>query len=100
MLCAQQHRTETHPEENLDTVLDRRWFSAPQWRDFRHVQRLSAAGLVDLVASRSYVIAMAKPERGQLLARVRKVAEAATRGGMVDLPYLAMTLRTERLDAR
>lgn len=94
---AQRHRTETHPEENLDTVPDPRWFTAPLWRDFPQTQRLDAEGLVDLVASRSYVIALADAERERLLARVRAVAVASTPGGFVDLPYLTMTLRCERL---
>ena len=54
-------------------------------------------GLVELVASRSYVIALPDAERSALLSRVRAVAHDLAREGPVDLPYLTMTLRCERL---
>ena len=51
---------------------------------------------VELVASRSYVIAMAEPERTQLLGRVRRfVATSPALAGRAtfDLPYLTVVRR-------
>ena len=93
---AQAHARETMPGEHSDVTLDRRWFGPTQHRQFPHFQTLRPGQLVELVASRSYVIAMAEPERTQLLDRVRRfVATSPALAGRetVELPYLTVVRR-------
>ncbi len=64
--------------------------------EFAHGQSLSPQELVDLVASRSYVIAMDEPERARLLERVRRVTrEHPGLAGRETfrLPYTTIVLR-------
>jgi SAM-dependent methyltransferase len=93
---AQAHATETMPGEHSDVTLDGRWFGPTQYREFRHTQTMPPAHLVDLVASRSYVIAMAEPERTQLLDRVRRFvasSPALAAQETFELPYLTVVRR-------
>jgi SAM-dependent methyltransferase len=84
------------PQDDGSTTLDRRWFGPTEGRDFRHSQTLTVQGFVDLVASRSYVIAMTEPERSSLLQRIRRLAQAEATSGIVELPYLTIALRARR----
>jgi SAM-dependent methyltransferase len=93
---AQTHATETMPSEHAEVTLDPRWFGPTQYREFRHTQTMPPGQLVELVASRSYVIAMAEPERSQLLDRVRRVvasSPALAGRDTFDLPYLTVVRR-------
>jgi ubiquinone/menaquinone biosynthesis C-methylase UbiE len=93
---AQAHATETQPPDHSRVELDRRWFGPTEVREFAHAQTLPPEQLVDLVASRSYVIAMAEPERSELLDRVRRFVrtspELAGRDTF-DLPFLTVVRR-------
>lgn len=96
---AQAHATETRPSEHSDVTLDRRWFGPTRHRQFRHTQTLRPEQLVELVASRSYVIAMTEPDRTRLLDRVRRFV--ATDPALVgretfELPYLTVVRRATR----
>ena len=88
----------TVPEQGdeADTVLDGRWFTPTERGEFRHSQTVTVQGLVDLVASRSYVIAMAEPLRTSLLERIRRLGEAEATAGVVEVPYLTIALRAQR----
>ena len=93
---AQAHTTETNPPDHSQVELDRRWFGPTEHGSFPHSQTLHPDDLVDLVASRSYVIATAEPERTELLDRVR--AFVATSPELVgrdafELPYLSEVRR-------
>ena len=93
---AQAHATESQPPEHSRVTLDPHWFGPTEFGSFPHVQRLRPADLVDLVASRSYVIAMAEPDRARLLDRVRHFVR--TDPGLAgqttfDLPYLTVVRR-------
>jgi ubiquinone/menaquinone biosynthesis C-methylase UbiE len=93
---AQAHATETMPGEHADVTLDPRWFGPTQHRQFPHTQELAPDQLVELVASRSYVIAMAEPERTHLLDRVRRFVDtspALAGRATFDLPYLTLVRR-------
>lgn len=69
-------------------------FETPERADFAHTQRLDRSGLVDLVASRSYVIVLSDSARQHLLARVEALFDAsADPGGALDLPYVAQCWR-------
>jgi SAM-dependent methyltransferase len=54
-----------------EVVPDARWFGPSEQARFAHTQRLRAEQIADLLASRSYVIAMPESERTVLLDRVR-----------------------------
>lgn len=93
---AQAHETETVVWEHADVTLDPRWFGPTQYRQFPHAQTLRPEQLVELVESRSYVIAMAEPQRSQLLDQVRLfVATSPALAGRetFDLPYLTVVRR-------
>ena len=76
--------------------LDARWFGETQRGEFAHGQSLSPQELVDLVASRSYVIAMDEPERTRLLERVRRLTRehpGLAGRDTFHLPYTTIVLR-------
>lgn len=54
--------------------LDQTLFGDPEQAEFLHTQILDADSLAELVASRSYVIAMSDADRSVLLGRVRELA--------------------------
>jgi hypothetical protein len=65
--------------------------------DLRWAQRLSAEAIVDLLASRSYVIVLPDDERADLLARTRRfLAEDPRTAGraLIDYPYVTRCSRT------
>jgi SAM-dependent methyltransferase len=67
-------------------------FESLQRRDFRWSQELSRGAVVDLVASRSYVIALPEPQRNELLDAVRKLMEThpdLTGRRTISMPYVA-----------
>jgi ubiquinone/menaquinone biosynthesis C-methylase UbiE len=71
-------------------------FVPEAYREFRHQQELDAAGLAELVGSRSYAIRMPAAERAALFERVRRLAR--THPQLVGrqhfyLPYLARVQR-------
>ena len=90
---ARRSSNQPAPEDNASTVLDPAFFGPTERREFPHRQRLTQDGMVELVASRSYVIAMPADERDALLHRVRASAAALGGGGEFDLPYLTIALR-------
>jgi ubiquinone/menaquinone biosynthesis C-methylase UbiE len=70
-------------------------FAPPERTSFRFWQELDGPGLVDMVASRSYVAVLPDAEREPLLDRVRDLYDSYGRGphGM-RLPYLTECYRT------
>lgn len=58
------------------------------------VQAISVEGLVDLAASRSYVITMPERERAKVLANVRALAIDNAEEGTIELPYRTFSFRT------
>jgi ubiquinone/menaquinone biosynthesis C-methylase UbiE len=63
-------------------------FSAPEKREFRFAQRLDAQGVVDRIASISFIASAGEEERRQLTERLR--AFVAAEGGAVDLLYVTV----------
>jgi len=75
-------------------------FTALERRDVRWVHRLAVPELLDMVASRSYVILLPQEERQALLDRVRRLADtdpALAGRPELDLPYVAQCWRCRRL---
>lgn len=69
-------------------------FATPTYAAFDHVQRLDRAGLLSLVTSRSYVIALDPSTRSALLDRVGELFDNhAGPDGSVALPYRAECFR-------
>lgn len=69
-------------------------FTEPDYAEFAHVQQLDKAGLLDLVASRSYVIALSPEAHTSLLDRASALfASAADDSGHVQMPYVAKCWR-------
>ena len=99
---------ETRPEEagaddGEDNTSDHPRVGPPfgplERRDVPWTHRLSVPGLLDMVASRSYVILMAPDERQALLDQVRQLAEThpATAGQPeLGLPYITQCWRCRR----
>lgn len=78
----------------LDSAAD---FVGVETAEFAHAQRLDCAMLVDLAASRSYVIALDPDRRTRLLAEVGALFDAhAGPDGTLDLPYIARCWRATR----
>ena len=59
--------------------------AAVRW--YEHVHPLTVDGLVDLAASRSYVIRLPDDERADRLAQVRALGERVAEGGVVPVAY-------------
>jgi SAM-dependent methyltransferase len=77
--------------------LDPAFFAPPERRAFPFRQRMNAELLADLVATRSYVIAMPPARREALLASVRDLADthAELRGrAEFELPYVTVVSRS------
>jgi SAM-dependent methyltransferase len=71
-------------------------FSQVERADFHHVQLLDVEALVGLVASRSYTITLAAPERTEMLARVEEIGRRESLrspDGVIRLPYVTVCLR-------
>ncbi|SDI95201.1 Methyltransferase domain-containing protein [Frankineae bacterium MT45] len=85
------------PEQNTPIELDRHFFATTERRDFDHSQALSVDGVLELISSRSYVIAMDADERSQLLATIRARLEAEVPSGeLIDVGYTTIALRAAR----
>jgi SAM-dependent methyltransferase len=77
-------------------------FAPVQRRDVEWGYQLSRAALVDLVASRSYVITLREPQRTTLLDDVRELVDThpdLAGAGEIVLPYVTWCFRTERITA-
>ena len=75
-------------------------FGAPQRRDVAWTHRLARDGVLDLVASRSYVIALPEAERATVVDRVRDLLDDhpdLTGRDVVDLAYVCTTWWAEAL---
>lgn len=69
-------------------------FEVPTYAEFSHVQPISRAGLAQLVASRSYVIALEAAARDALLVEVDAMFDRAARGAAtLDMPYVSRCWR-------
>jgi len=69
-------------------------FGPVEHRDVGWRHRISAAELIDLAASRSYVITMPDEQRAAVLAGVRRLADRAGSGELV-LPYVTECYRAQ-----
>lgn len=70
-------------------------FAPPEHTSFRFWQNLDGPGLVDMVASRSYVAALSDAEREPLLTQVRELYDSYGRGPHgLRLPYTTECYRT------
>ncbi len=79
-------------EAMLATTSD---FAAPEKTSFRFWQDLDGPGLVDMVASRSYVAVLSDAERERLLNQVRELYDSYGRGPHgLRLPYTTECYRT------
>jgi SAM-dependent methyltransferase len=69
-------------------------FGPVEHRDVKWRHRISAAELIDLAASRSYVITMPDEQRAAVLAGVRRLADRVGSGELV-LPYVTECYRAQ-----
>ncbi|MGI8879403.1 MAG: class I SAM-dependent methyltransferase [Jatrophihabitans sp.] len=97
---ADRARAHPQPSHGRDVTMAAEWFGPTKRREFPHSQRIAPQQIVDLLASRSYVIAMDEPARVELLDRVRE--SIRTHPDLigrteVDAPYLTTALRAHRL---
>ncbi|SOD70548.1 methyltransferase family protein [Jatrophihabitans sp. GAS493] len=85
------------PERNSSVELDRHFFGPTERGDFEHSQELSIDGVLELISSRSYVIAMHDDDRRDLLATIRRRIEAEVPAGeLIEVGYTTIALRAER----
>lgn len=76
--------------DSVRALDDSSYFEPPEHAGFPHTQRLDRSGLVDLVASRSYVIALDDSTRQDVLAAAAALFDsAADADGYVELSYVA-----------
>jgi SAM-dependent methyltransferase len=68
-------------------------FGDPERAEFRWRHTLDRAGLLDMVASRSYVILLPGPDRQALLDSVAALADRHGLGDEVELPYVTRCTR-------
>lgn len=97
--AALRESREPSPGHNRNVTLAAQLFGPTEHAEFTHSQTLPIDRVPDLLASRSYVIAMAAPDRARLLDGVRAaVAAHAGRSGCTELviPYRTEALRAER----
>ena len=71
-------------------------FASVETRSFRYEQQLGRQGLVDLVASRSWVGTRSESERAAILAEVRQIYDAEAGEAGVTLPYVTLAYRAQR----
>ena len=81
-----------------EVVPDARWFGPSERATFPHTQILRADQIADLLASRSYVIALHEAERAAVLDRVRRgVAQHVDPAApAVALPYYTEAIRADQ----
>ena len=79
-------------------IPDGRWFGPPERAEFAHTQTLRADQIADLLASRSYVIALSVAERAALLDRVRSgvARHVDPTASAVGVPYYTEALRADQ----
>jgi len=83
--------------DSVKQVFESPLFDEPEYVEFRHTQALSHDGLVGLVASRSYVIAMPANQRDRLLGQVSDLYdESANASYPLELAYRAQCWRAMR----
>ena len=71
-------------------------FAREEQRQFEWTYSLSCNRLIDMVASRSYVIAMNTDARTELLAQVSELASASAVDGQLEVPYQTQCVRYRR----
>jgi ubiquinone/menaquinone biosynthesis C-methylase UbiE len=88
------YRSGKYPEqeETARELHDCGLFVQVEERTFRHVQRMTAEGLVERAASVSFIAQLPDDERDSLLARVRALAPEGT----FDFPYLTKVFTARR----
>ncbi len=99
LLDGQSPAPGSHAEESAERLGPP--FSPVERAEFHHAQLLDVDALVGLVASRSYTITLAGPERDELLARVREIGRnesLRSPDGTIRLPYVTVCLRSTRVD--
>ena len=81
-----------------EVVPDPRWFGPSERAAFAHTQTLRADQLPDLLASRSYVIALSAAERATLLDRVRRgvARHVDPAAPAVEVPYYTEAIRADQ----
>ncbi|HEX2306883.1 MAG TPA: methyltransferase domain-containing protein [Jatrophihabitantaceae bacterium] len=81
-----------------ETIPDARWFGPSERARFAHIQPLRADQIADLLASRSYVIAMPEAERAALLDRVRRAVarHVDPAAPVVEVRYHTEAIRTDQ----
>ena len=81
-----------------EVVPDVRWFGPAERAVFAHTQTLRADQIANLVASRSYVIALPQDERAALLDRVRRgvARHVDPAAPAVAVPYYTEAIRTDQ----
>jgi ubiquinone/menaquinone biosynthesis C-methylase UbiE len=81
-----------------EVIPDVRWFGPPERAEFAHTQTLRADQIADLLASRSYVIALPAAERAALLDRVRSgvARHVDPAAPAVDVPYCTQAIRADQ----
>ncbi len=73
---------------SVSRLAESRYFGPVEYVEFPHTQRVDRDGLLGLVASRSYVIALDSDRRQQLLNRVGDLYDAVSPGtGDLAVPY-------------
>ena len=77
------------------SVLPEAGFQRPVGRAWRFLQTLNRSALIDLVASRSYVMRLDEKARNEMLDRVGSLAPARDR---FDLPYICEVWRAFRVE--
>lgn len=98
--AADRSRAHPIPSYGRDVTMTADWFAPTERREFAHSQRIAPAQIGDLLASRSYVIAMDEPDRSELLEAVReqlRVHPDLVGRTEVDAPYLTTAVRARRL---
>jgi ubiquinone/menaquinone biosynthesis C-methylase UbiE len=92
------YRTREYPEQEdtAGALRDSLLFEGVEERTFRHVQRMTADGLVERASSVSFIAQLPEDERGALLERVRALAPA----GSFDFPYLTKVFTARRRSLR
>jgi ubiquinone/menaquinone biosynthesis C-methylase UbiE len=92
------YRSGVYPEmqDTAGALRDSTLFERVEERTFRHVQRMTAEGLVERAASVSFIAQLPDDERGALLERVRALAP----DGTFDFPYVTKVFTARRRSLR
>jgi ubiquinone/menaquinone biosynthesis C-methylase UbiE len=87
-------------EYDPDIILNERWFEPTEHADFTHSEQITIDRYVEQLASRSYVLNLPEPARGEALAHARDVAAAHAVAGQVIVRYRTTVLRARRHSPR